>query len=55
MAMSGSEREEIEREIRILEKKVGIKFPEEPINDEWIMNKLKLDILRKYLKEYKED
>jgi len=55
MAMIGNEKEHIEEEVKILEAKVGIKFPDEPIDEEWIMNKLKLKILRKYLKDYKEE
>lgn len=48
------ERLEIHRAKYILEKKVGTKFPDEPINQEWIMDKKKIEILSKYDKEYKE-
>jgi len=48
------ERDEILSSIKILESKVGTKFPDEPIDEEWIMNKKKLEILKRYDKDYKE-
>ena len=49
------ERLEIHRARHILEKKVGTKFPDDPIDQEWVMDKIKLEILKKYDKEYWEE